>query len=119
MATILETLGELIGTYWKRRVGLKRHSRTFLCRCGNPIYFHNSLCLGCQAQLGYLPGDRTLMPLDPGPQPGTWAAKDSQPPQKYCSNRETPARCNWMLAADDPKMTAMLAYIAWERRGRE
>jgi hypothetical protein len=101
MATILETLGDLIGTYWKRRDVLKRHSRTFLCRCGNTIYFNNSLCLRCQAQLGYLPGDRSLMPLDRGPQPGTWTAEDSQP-MKYCGNREKPARCNWMVAAEDP-----------------
>ena len=101
MATLLETLGELIGTNWKRRDVDKRHSRTFLCRCGNHIFFQNSLCLRCQAQLGYLPGDARLMPLDPGPQSGTWTAEGG-PPKKYCGNRETPARCNWMVAVEDP-----------------
>jgi hypothetical protein len=102
MPNILETLGRLIGTNWKHRDTAKPHSRTFFCRCGNHIFFGNSLCLGCQAPLGYLPGDARLVPLEPGPQPGTWTVDGGRAPQKYCGNRETPARCNWMLTADDP-----------------
>jgi zinc-ribbon domain len=75
MAMLLETLGNLVRTNWKHRDVAKRHSRTFLCRCGNHIFFRNSLCLGCQAPLGYLPGEARLVPLDPGPQPGTWTDK--------------------------------------------
>ena len=56
MATLLETLSDLIGTNWKPRDVAKRHSRTFSCRCGHHIFFRNSLCLNCQAPLGYLPG---------------------------------------------------------------
>jgi hypothetical protein len=104
MATVLDALSEQIGTSWKHRdAAAKRHSRTFLCRCGNHVFFGNSLCLGCQTPLGYLPGDVSLVPLDPGPQPGTWVGAGGGPPQKYCGNRDTPAQCNWMLAADDPK----------------
>ena len=102
MASLLETLGELIGSKWKHRDVARRHSRTFMCRCGTHIFFRNSLCLNCQAPLGYLPGEARLVALDPGPQPGTWVAEGVRTPQKYCGNRETPARCNWMLAAADP-----------------
>ena len=102
MASLLETLGELIGSNWKHREVARRHSRTFVCRCGTHIFFRNSLCLTCQAPLGYLPGEARLVALDPGPQPGTWVAEGVRAPQKYCGNRELPARCNWMLAADDP-----------------
>ena len=102
MATVLEILGELIGTSWKHRDVAKQHSRTFLCRCGNAVFFRNALCIGCHAPLGYLPDDARLVPLGPGPQPQTWTAEDGRPLRKFCSNRETPARCNWMLAADDP-----------------
>jgi hypothetical protein len=42
------------------------------------------------------------VPLDAGPLPGIWDAGSGRPSQKYCANREMPARCNWMLAADDP-----------------
>jgi hypothetical protein len=102
MATLLETLGELIGTNRKHRDAAKQHSRTFLCRCGNHIFFRNSLCLRCQAPLGYLPTEARLVPLDPEPQPGTWTAEGVRTSQKYCGNRDMPAQCNWMLAADDP-----------------
>jgi hypothetical protein len=102
MATLLETLGELIGSTRKHRDVAKRHSRTFLCRCGNHIFFRNSLCLRCQAPLGYLPGEARLVPVDPGQQPGTWVVDGVRTLQKFCGNRDTPAQCNWMLAADDP-----------------
>src|SRR5262249_61571529 len=98
MPNILETLGELVGTNRKTRGAAERYSRTFFCRCGNHIFFHNSLCLGCRAPLGYLPYEARLVPLDPGPQPGTWDAARGRPLQKSCGNRETPARCNWPLA---------------------
>jgi hypothetical protein len=102
MATLLETLAELIGANRKHRDVAERHSRTFSCRCGNHIFFRNSQCLRCQAPLGYLPGEARLVPLDPGPQPGTWAAEGVRTSQKFCGNRDTPAQCNWMLATDDP-----------------
>jgi hypothetical protein len=102
MASLLETLGELIGSSWKHRDVARRHSRTFVCRCGTHIFFRNTLCLTCQAPLGYLPGEARLVALDPGPQPGTWIAEGVQALQKSCGNREMPAQCNWMLAADDP-----------------
>ena len=102
MASLLETLGELIGSNWKQREVAKRHSRTFACRCGTHIFFRNSLCLHCQATLGYIPGEGRMVAIDPGPQSGTWVAEGVRAPQKCCGNRDTPARCNWMLAADDP-----------------
>jgi hypothetical protein len=103
MPNVPDTLDGLIETNWKQRdAAVKRHWRTFSCRCGNRAFFGNSLCLGCQTPLGYLPGEARLVPLDPGPQPGTWVVAGGGPPRKCCGNRETPARCNWMLAADDP-----------------
>jgi hypothetical protein len=102
MASLLDMLGDWIGTSWKHRDVGKRHSRTFLCRCDNTVFFRNAVCFGCQAPLGYLPGVARLVALDPGPQPQTWIADDGQPLRKFCGNRDTPAHCNWMLAADDP-----------------
>jgi hypothetical protein len=102
MPSILETLSQLIGTNRRTRDAARRHSRTFFCRCGNNVFFRNSLCFSCQATLGYLPGEARLVPLDPGPQSGTWVDESGGAQQKFCGNREMPARCNWMLAADDP-----------------
>jgi hypothetical protein len=102
MPYIQETLSKLIGTDWKRRETARRHSRTFVCRCGRQIFFRDSECAGCKVPLGYLPGDARLVPLDPGPQPGTWLVPGAGAPQKTCANRDLPAACNWMLSADDP-----------------
>lgn len=102
MATLLETLGELIGTKRKHREVIKRHSRTFSCRCGKHVPFRNHQCFGCKAPLGYLPFDANLLPLEPGPHLQIWTAESGTALLKHCGNREMPARCNWMLAADDP-----------------
>jgi hypothetical protein len=102
MASLLETLGELIGSNRKYREVAGRHSRTFVCRCGKHIFFRNSLCLHCQATLGYIPDDGRMVAIDPGPQSGVWVAEGVLSPQKCCGNRDTPARCNWMVPADDP-----------------
>jgi hypothetical protein len=103
VATLLETLGQLIGANWKQREVAKRYSRTFLCRCGRHIFFGNIVCNNCQAPLGYLPSEDTLLSLEPGPEPDTWLADGNQSLLKYCGNRDTPAQCNWMLAASEPR----------------
>jgi hypothetical protein len=101
MQNLLETLGQLIRTRWSQRDNTQRHSRTFACRCGNHVFFRNSQCLSCNAPLGYLPHEAELVALDPGPRAGTWRVDGSESLYKSCGNRELPARCNWMLAADD------------------
>jgi hypothetical protein len=102
MASLFETLGDLIGTKRRQRDVARRHSRTFACRCGTHVFFRNSMCLKCQTPLGYVPGHAKVLPLEPGPEPGTWMAGGVEATQKYCANRDTPAGCNWMLPADDP-----------------
>ena len=57
MQNLLDTIGKLIGTSWKHRETKARHSRAFVCRCGRHVFFGNTLCLGCNAPLGYLPHD--------------------------------------------------------------
>ena len=52
-----------------------RHTRSYRCRCGNRIFFRNTLCLECKSQLGYLPDEARLAALDPGPAPGTLRAE--------------------------------------------
>jgi hypothetical protein len=104
MQNLPDTLDKLIGTGWRQRDTVQRHSRTFACgRCENHVFFSNSQCLSCNAQLGYLPLEARLVALDPGPRPRTWRVDGSDSLVKTCANRELPAHCNWMLAADDPK----------------
>ena len=78
-----------------------RHSRSYQCRCGNRIFFRNTLCLTCKSQLGYLPEESRVVPVDPGPAPATWRTTGDDALLKFCANRNSPALCNWMLPAHD------------------
>lgn len=103
MRNIFETITRRLTEAWKSDEPSGRRS-AFSCRCGRPVYFRNSLCLGCQAQLGYEPELQQLCALEPGPQPETWtlAGDDAEETVvKRCENFESPAGCNWLVAADD------------------
>ncbi len=91
--------------------------RNYRCQCGKPIFFRNSICLDCQAPLGYDPERGMLLPLMPGPLPDSWqewpaapatdddpdpAGEDDAPLYKNCFNLSTPARCNWLVPLSDP-----------------
>ncbi|MCA1773671.1 MAG: putative zinc-binding peptidase [Halomonas sp.] len=41
--------------------------RTFSCRCGNPLFFENTHCLACQADVGWCPACRHIVALEPLP----------------------------------------------------
>ena len=102
MQNWLESLGELLGSNSRRREVRRRHSRRYQCRCDKQVFFRNSLCLGCQAPLGYLCDDAALVPLSPGTAPGTWQTRGHDGEFGFCANREMAAGCNWLKAADDP-----------------
>jgi hypothetical protein len=105
MPDLLQSLGESIaaqGDVVDQR--LARHSRSYRCRCGNVVFFDNTQCLACQSQLGYLPDEGRIAALDPGPEPGTWRVQGRADLLKCCANRESPASCNWMMYAANPKM---------------
>jgi hypothetical protein len=56
----------------------------------------------CQSQLGYLPDEGRIAALDPGPA-GHLDARGRKELLKFCANRESPAACNWMMYAANPK----------------
>lgn len=80
------------------------HRRLYTCRCGRPVYFHNSLCTACNAPLGYVPEQGEVRALDPGPAEGTWRISGEETPVTYrrCVNFDSAAGCNWLVAANDP-----------------
>jgi hypothetical protein len=64
--------------------------RAFACgNCGQLVFFDNSACLRCGAELGFLP-DRGALVM---------AADDDG--LRRCANAAV-VRCNWMVRADDP-----------------
>lgn len=77
--------------------------KTFLCSCGNQLFFENTLCLTCGKQLGYLPDIAKLSPLLPvddelwhSDLPGY-----EQPRYRMCRNYSSENACNWMVSASD------------------
>ena len=95
--------------------------RTSHCRCGQPIFFRNTVCLACGAALGYEPESARLLALEPASDAlsdeNLWqqarnldAVIDAEPPGiddgaaapprwRRCAHLETPAACNWLVPA--------------------
>lgn len=79
--------------------------RAFACTCGQPLFFHNTLCLGCGAEVAFDPramrlgamapadGDRWTMAGDAGPSAAAF---------RFCEHRAQAAACNWLVPADEP-----------------
>ena len=99
MVNIFEFVTKRLVEAWKSDEPAGRRS-TFSCRCGRPVYFDNSLCLGCQAPLGYDPDSQQVRALEPGPESGTWLISGQDPADatwKRCENFDSPAGCNWLV----------------------
>ena len=81
-----------------RRTLDKSHGRNFACRCGRPVFFRNSLCLGCAAPLGYEPGVRRVTAMDAGPDPGAWRTPGGGAGLfRRCDNFNSASGCNWLI----------------------
>jgi hypothetical protein len=76
-------------------------ANTSLCRCGRPVFFRNTRCLGCGTPLGYEPALRRVLPLEAAKHPGEWldASATGARRRRYrrCINLDRPARCNWLV----------------------
>ncbi len=103
MLNIFEAITRRLVEAWRFQ-GQSEQKGSFTCRCQRPVYFQNSLCLGCKAPLGYVPELQQICALLPGPQPETWTLDGQQPDStlwKQCRNFLSPAGCNWLLRADE------------------
>jgi hypothetical protein len=109
MHNLYDAVAEAMATEWKARES--RHSRAWRCRCGNHIFFRNTLCLRCGAHLGYLPDRAQLVPLDPGTAEGRWRVPADEAEYKRCANLDTPAGCNWLLPADESQNLCMACRL--------
>jgi hypothetical protein len=103
MANIFESITKLLSEVWRPSDALRR-GLSFQCRCGRPVYFRNSLCLGCQTPLGFDPATLRVVALEAGPAPATWKKAESSgddPTWRRCENFDSPAGCNWLVPVDD------------------
>ncbi len=76
---------------------------TYHCQCGRPVFFRNSLCLGCGTPLGYEPNRAEVRALSLGANDGTWqlaGETPASPAYRRCANLDTSAGCNWLISAE-------------------
>jgi hypothetical protein len=105
MFNIFEAITKRLVEAWKSEEPSGRRSG-FTCRCARPIFFDNSLCLGCKAPLGYEPEDlqqvRALTPTDKPNEFTIDGLEGDKAKQKWkrCANFDSPAGCNWLTQAD-------------------
>lgn len=102
MLNIFESITRRLVDAWKSEEPSGRRS-AFRCRCGRPVFFRNSLCLGCQAPLGYEPELQEVRALTEETETGVWTVDGQEDGVKWkrCENLDSPAGCNWLTRADD------------------
>ncbi|APW36564.1 hypothetical protein RD110_04535 [Rhodoferax koreense] len=82
-------------------------SRSYRCACNKAIFLRNTQCLNCARQLGYHVEGRTMLAIEPAPQPERWvlardaavAAEPTTPLFQRCANFATASNCNWLIPA--------------------
>ena len=93
--------------------------RTYLCICGQPVFFNNSVCIACGRAVGFDPAARKMREMDATGEDGILQQARAEAPKKrslfkrgsktppplrfrYCANLHT-CGCNWLISADaDP-----------------
>ena len=78
--------------------------KSFQCACGQPLFFHNSRCLSCAAEVAYDPTSISLGSLAPaGDDTWTMTAETRKPTPtfKLCAHRGAAAACNWLVPAEE------------------
>ncbi|MBL9090579.1 MAG: putative zinc-binding peptidase [Planctomycetaceae bacterium] len=76
----------------------------YRCRCGRPVYFLNSVCLACGAELGFQPELREVHALEPVANGDRRRLDDpalDDREWRRCANLATAAGCNWLVAAEE------------------
>lgn len=103
MLSIFETITKRLTEAWRSEEPTGR-GHSYRCNCGRPVFFRNSLCLGCKSHLGYEPSLRQVRALEPGPEADTWmlhSQKEETPLWHRCENFDSPAGCNWLVPVED------------------
>ncbi len=70
--------------------------------CHGRVFFENSRCLVCQAELGFVPLDLMVATFEPAAPDLTQKRIDGDGLFRRCKNLQTAGACNWMIPADSP-----------------
>jgi len=113
MTAAFDTLLKQLSSRWKVRHA-PRSKRAYRCECEQPVFFLNTECLSCHAQLGYLPIIGDLRALHPGAEEGTWrpVGRDVEHDYRRCANYDSPASCNWLVPAADPSALCLSCRLS-------
>ncbi|MCB9874334.1 MAG: putative zinc-binding metallopeptidase [Planctomycetaceae bacterium] len=113
MLNIFESITKRLVEAWKSDEPSGRRS-SFRCRCGRPVFFYNSQCLGCKSPLGYEPETQQVRALAAGSQPDTWQLDEQADDArlwKRCENFDSPAGCNWLVPADESETLCVFCRL--------
>jgi hypothetical protein len=102
MFGIFESITKRLAESWRTEKPPGR-GHSYRCQCERPVFFNNSLCLGCNTPLGYEPELAEVRALQPGSAPDTWqlyGEKPDAPSFRRCENFDSPAGCNWLVPAE-------------------
>ena len=84
----------------------QKASRVYRCRCGQRIFFDNSLCLACGTPLGYEPERTQVFPLEQSRNGVGWnlvgPAGEGNRVFNRCLNFQAIASCNWLVDSEAP-----------------
>jgi hypothetical protein len=82
--------------------GMLRSGRSYHCSCGHAVFFENSSCPACDMVLGYEPLLSKVFPIEPIHRTQGWRLVGNEPgacaEYRCCTNRDTPAACNWLVS---------------------
>ena len=75
--------------------------KKFLCaQCNGRVFFENSRCLFCQAELGFIAEELTVGTFKPAATDQTQQRIGTDGLYRSCANLKTAGACNWMIPAD-------------------
>ena len=76
--------------------------RAFRCRCERPVFFGNTRCLACDAELGYDAASATVWSLEPTDDDAVWRRDGDDSALRYrrCANFGSAIVCSWLLELD-------------------
>jgi hypothetical protein len=103
MINFFEAITKRLADAWKSDEPSGRGHK-YRCQCGRPIFFRNSLCLGCKSVLGYEPELAQVCAIQPGPELDTWrlhGKEDGASLWRRCENFDSPAGCNWLVPVEE------------------
>ena len=77
--------------------------RVFQCEsCQARIYFNSSVCVKCNARLGYMPDERTMGAFTIDDHGALRRYGEPQSSWRLCSNSANACACGWLVRGEDP-----------------